>query len=100
MFLFCKQKTSYEMRISDLSSFVCSSDLDIQLDRRGELLAKRGQQLGDGVDDIDGVGARLAIDGEYHRAFAIEPARDFVILDAVDDQNGRASCRERVCQYV
>src|SRR3546814_10655027 len=26
MFFFCKQKTSYEMRISDLSSDVCSSD--------------------------------------------------------------------------
>src|SRR3546814_1649913 len=26
-FLFCKQKTAYEMRISDWSSDVCSSDL-------------------------------------------------------------------------
>src|SRR3546814_10786174 len=28
-FFFCKQKTAYEMRISDLSSDVCSSDLRI-----------------------------------------------------------------------
>src|SRR3546814_3654862 len=28
MFLFFKQKTAYEMRISDWSSDVCSSDLD------------------------------------------------------------------------
>src|SRR3546814_7005676 len=28
MFFFCKQKTAYEMRISDWSSDVCSSDLD------------------------------------------------------------------------
>src|SRR3546814_5135723 len=27
IFLFCKQKTAYEMRISDWSSDVCSSDL-------------------------------------------------------------------------
>src|SRR3546814_5426975 len=27
MFFFCKQKTAYEMRISDRSSDVCSSDL-------------------------------------------------------------------------
>src|SRR3546814_16021131 len=27
VFFFCKQKTAYEMRISDLSSDVCSSDL-------------------------------------------------------------------------
>src|SRR3546814_7351070 len=30
-FFFCKQKTAYEMRISDWSSDVCSSDLDVIL---------------------------------------------------------------------
>src|SRR3546814_1190578 len=30
-FLLCKQKTAYEMRISDWSSDVCSSDLDERL---------------------------------------------------------------------
>src|SRR3546814_1583645 len=29
VFFFCKQKTAYEMRISDWSSDVCSSDLDL-----------------------------------------------------------------------
>src|SRR3546814_7204370 len=29
MFFFCKQKTAYEMRISDWSSDVCSSDLQL-----------------------------------------------------------------------
>src|SRR3546814_14927897 len=29
LFFFCKQKTAYEMRISDWSSDVCSSDLDL-----------------------------------------------------------------------
>src|SRR3546814_3965717 len=33
MFFFCKQKTSYEMRISDWSSDVCSSDLSPRLYR-------------------------------------------------------------------
>src|SRR3546814_11869836 len=37
---FCKQKTAYEMRISDGSSDVCSSDLD-----RPVRLAQRVQQL-------------------------------------------------------
>src|SRR3546814_10106895 len=32
MFFFFKQKTAYEMRISDWSSDVCSSDLQKQLD--------------------------------------------------------------------
>src|SRR3546814_16101518 len=35
-FFFFKQKTAYEMRISDWSSDVCSSDLDdLEFDRRG-----------------------------------------------------------------
>src|SRR3546814_6162662 len=33
-FFFCKQKTAYEMRISDWSSDVCSSDLISELGRR------------------------------------------------------------------
>src|SRR3546814_7692387 len=33
-FFFFKQKTAYEMRISDWSTDVCSSDLPIVLDRR------------------------------------------------------------------
>src|SRR3546814_8730571 len=39
VFFFFKQKTAYEMRISDWSSDVCSSDLR---DRRGDRL-RRGQ---------------------------------------------------------
>src|SRR3546814_4987306 len=40
MFFFCKQKTSYEMRISDWSSDVCSSDL-LQLQRQARRHALR-----------------------------------------------------------
>src|SRR3546814_2382681 len=44
LFFFCKQKTAYEMRISDCSSDVCSSDLadgmrDLPEDRRLAILA-------------------------------------------------------------
>src|SRR3546814_6601603 len=35
MFFFFKQKTAYEMRISDWSSDVCSSDLDRELEQSG-----------------------------------------------------------------
>src|SRR3546814_5964282 len=38
MFLCCKQKTAYEMRISDWSSDVCSSDLRHE---RGAMLVDR-----------------------------------------------------------
>src|SRR3546814_4726182 len=34
VFFFFKQKTAYEMRISDWSSDVCSSDLNVSLGRR------------------------------------------------------------------
>src|SRR3546814_10476026 len=34
-FFFFKQKTAYEMRISDWSSDVCSSDLELPLRRQG-----------------------------------------------------------------
>src|SRR3546814_2616280 len=41
MFFFFKQKTAYEMRISDWSSDVCSSDLDVAL-----ITYKFGSKLG------------------------------------------------------
>src|SRR3546814_18854832 len=45
MFFFFKQKTAYEMRISDWSSDVCSSDLasDVVMVARGDL----GVEIGD-----------------------------------------------------
>src|SRR3546814_6291831 len=59
-FFFFKQKTAYEMRISDWSSDVCSSDLDIaaQLQRlfegqpigRGEALT---HSAGPKAEDVD-----------------------------------------------
>src|SRR3546814_5567175 len=38
LFFFFKQKTAYEMRISDWSSDVCSSDLVFLVDRIGRIL--------------------------------------------------------------
>src|SRR3546814_20933361 len=40
-FFFCKQKTAYEMRISDWSSDVCSSDLCPAFERHRALRRKR-----------------------------------------------------------
>src|SRR3546814_1682882 len=46
LFVFCKQKTAYEMRISDWISDVCSADLhrqgDVGLQQRHPDLAQRG----------------------------------------------------------
>src|SRR3546814_2392425 len=90
-FFFFKQKTAYEMRISDWSSDVCSSDLplvpfdDIMLgDAVGEMRLKLGfgQRCGE-KDTRIGLGATDL--GDRQPALA---------------ELGRASCRERVCQYV
>src|SRR3546814_4348293 len=71
---FFKQKTAYEMRISDWSSAVCSSDLPHHLVQ---------------LPDEDLAVADLARAGGLH---------DRVVI--VGQEIGRASCRERVCQYV
>src|SRR3546814_9288556 len=75
-FFFFKQKTAYEMRISDWSSDVCSSDL---------------------VKDA----------GSTKRSCALRvwvgPRNRWVTSRGVVErlrEIGRASCRERVCQYV
>src|SRR3546814_755383 len=39
-FFFCKQKTAYEMRISDWSSDVCSSDLQLPLEAEAPVLLR------------------------------------------------------------
>src|SRR3546814_9240061 len=77
---FFKQKTAYEMRISDWSSDVCSSDL-----LHGDLIVARAI----GAADLAGVDL-----------LAVEPYADGVVAAAAEDRSERASCRERVCQYV
>src|SRR3546814_1141434 len=100
---FCKQKTAYEMRISDWSSDVCSSDL-----QPGQLMIMGREQATAAVDLMH----RL-----HHRPCQCQPvigrraAPDFIQDDEAAlgrlrqyggglDQIGRASCRERVCQSV
>src|SRR3546814_6747110 len=79
---FFKQKTAYEMRISDWSSDVCSSDLATS----GVVLVK--------VNSLDG----------HVRVFSPIRAGDgsfqWLSGTGADPEIGRASCRERVCQYV
>src|SRR3546814_2310705 len=98
-FFFFKQKTAYEMRISDWSSDVCSSDLAIQACPPRMIRAQR-RSSGDGVVLYDGnlVRGRPAFDG-----IALQPVNPLIKLSSPGGnvaQIGRASCRERVCQYV
>src|SRR3546814_11787929 len=59
MFFFFKQKTAYEMRISDWSSDVCSSDLD------GNRLLECGSSFGQraGLIDDQGIDFTEVFDG-------------------------------------
>src|SRR3546814_7427720 len=90
-FFFFKQKTAYEMRISDWSSDVCSSDLGLLADNDGHRAAVLG--IG-GFGRTEFGGAFLAI-ADHVDAARVDAERRQVIF-----QIGRASCRERVCQYV
>src|SRR3546814_8670637 len=89
VFFFFKQKTAYEMRISDWSSDVCSSDLSVcwEIDEGRfvdliEIDAASRTKVEDTRELLDNV--------QY------APSRGrFKVY-----QIGRASCRERVCQYV
>src|SRR3546814_2098401 len=88
VFFFFKQKTAYEMRISDWSSDVCSSDLLFQQVVHQQHVADRLRHLL-GLDIDEAV---------VHPVAAEQPAA--MGAGALGDQIGRASCRERVCQYV
>src|SRR3546814_11262743 len=133
-FFFFKQKTAYEMRISDWSSDVCSSDLPCAGGRRrSKLSAPHPIDQGDPIAPADPAAADLFWSLQYCRAstlslirleLAMESGDRQRIIEAMDrlhaldreierkvsdlsapagpdrSQIGRASCRERVCQYV
>src|SRR3546814_4287712 len=83
---FFKQKTAYEMRISDWSSDVCSSDLE----------GPRYQLEQSDAERADGIGT-------FSWSFvtnASRPIQESSGFPAIGLEIGRASCRERVCQYV
>src|SRR3546814_19054036 len=99
------------MRISDWSSDVCSSDLfaeDLEVD--AVIVAPAPRSCVGDVFQIDGVviGDPKAaahdrpVLGELQRETPdLEPRKGgAVLLIGFARQIGRASCRERVCQYV
>src|SRR3546814_8491382 len=86
-FFFFKQKTAYEMRISDWSSDVCSSDLPTL--RPLKTRPFRSVSPSAATWSVRSA-CRTAV---FSRLISrLPPSRRLKI--------GRASCRERVCQYV
>src|SRR3546814_6841247 len=92
-FFFFKQKTAYEMRISDWSSDVCSSDLaaNEQLDYNFTTRDYAFVAVEWNKDLFAAIRERTSETAGYGRHVLIGPTHF---------QIGRASCRERVCQYV
>src|SRR3546814_6351894 len=91
VFFFFKQKTAYEMRISDWSSDVCSSDLPSPPRRTLRCRSPAPRRR-----------------GPLHRLLTGRPTEELLQLLSHGDrlsvgnliQIGRASCRDRVFQYV
>src|SRR3546814_1256653 len=90
---FFKQKTAYEVRISDWSSDVCSSDLiDPSPRHRLDLIPNFCEARP--VLALAFIMAVVAAVLTLSSSAVGEPALQRWL------QIGRASCRERVCQYV
>src|SRR3546814_6052496 len=92
-FFFFKQKTAYEMRISDWSSDVCSSDL--RLEARDLLARDIDDRL---IEQSQLVFRQRVAQRIFDRLALARLIVHRVGIEAIEI--GRASGRERVCQYV
>src|SRR3546814_2251903 len=84
LFFFFKQKTAYEMRISDWSSDVCSSDLLDRVvadDRTGRIEAHEGE----GVDEFVERDSVLQADRDRHGEAVHERPEGGALLAHVDE---------------
>src|SRR3546814_9108684 len=91
VFVFFKQKTAYEMRISDWSSDVCSSDL------AGTSPASFRRQPRKVPVGRETPASRP---GGAHPASRVRAQRARGANQALRAEIGRASCRDRACKYV
>src|SRR3546814_5379719 len=98
LFFFFKQKTAYEMRISDWSSDVCSSDLIAVTAEVASYAHTKGVAVEGELGTIGG-----SEDGRIRTEIVLadpDKAVEFVERTGVDVlEIGRASGRERVWQY-
>src|SRR3546814_7755038 len=99
LFCFCKQKTAYEMRISDWSSDVCSSDLLLGRNKDIASCEVTPQHLTLAAEDAY---PRLGTHAQMNPPIRSAAHRDGLWrwLDQGVPENGRAACRAGVCQYV
>src|SRR3546814_10158490 len=98
-FFFFKQKTAYEMRISDWSSDVCSSDLSARarLPEKASAAQVDEQMNLSTIEALAIAWARIAEEAELPAGYEGTATPE---AHRACEEIGRASCRERVCQYV
>src|SRR3546814_17864303 len=115
-FFFFKQKTAYEMRISDWSSDVCSSDLfglghfSLQNQftasrpvRRSSSASSRSRRHGhERIFLLCGLKNSPRQSNPAHAEWTHPSKRSLPEHSgpSIHEENGRASCRERGCTYV
>src|SRR3546814_4710515 len=106
MFFFFKQKTAYEMRISDWSSDVCSSDLMRESNR---IIRQCVEWLRNNSGPVIVDNHKVAPPSREHMKTGMEDLIHHFKLftegmhvpagETYAAEIGRASCRVRVCQY-
>src|SRR3546814_2271743 len=92
-FFFFKQKTAYEMRIRDWSSDVCSSDLFPGAQVTGHDGATINSTLANAARPT-----LILMNPPFSRSVGLGADAHAAVRHL--QEIGRASCRERVCQYV
>src|SRR3546814_18383816 len=109
MFFFFKQKTAYDMRISDWSSDVCSSDLVLAtavgklrraLHASGENRIVTVPRLGyrlDGPVERVALGQRLGGTLTFEAGQPV-PGREHFLLEGSEERRGGKECA-RTCRY-
>src|SRR3546814_6754566 len=100
-FFFFKQKTAYEMRISDWSSDVCSSDLHAVVDFGHFLRKQLLHEFGMGAAEENLRTPVFAAHVQDHRADAVADADDFAgdLLIAADDALGAAEIHHDMAEF-
>src|SRR3546814_3512955 len=95
LMFFFKQKSSYDMRISDWSSDVCSSDLSCLCHFHGHACTPSSSMLLHGQEAISAVPLSRILQPAPFQVILIYTAP---IQPKTRTQLGRASSRESVCQ--
>src|SRR3546814_8546499 len=96
-FFFFKQKTSYEMRISDWSSDVCSSDLNVGRQWWGP---DPDEEEEDWSPPVRIEYPAQSDDGDEEEKKPEASPPNLPDLPPDEEEIGRESCRDRGCQYV